>query len=486
MTGDTGPDRPGGSARAGTWRELFAHEHRAPVIVLAGGVGLFATNTYVTTSLLPSAVREIGGERLYAWAMTLFVVAAVISSMLVSRALERWGGRTSYLVGFGVFAAGTAVAAASTTMPIMLVGRGVQGLAAGLLAGLGFAVLRLVLPERLWQRAVALMSAMWGVGNLLGPVIGGFFAQFGIWRGAFVLLAAIALGLAVLTSRALPVRERRPGSDDGVPWAALTLLAVAALLVSIASIASARGTVASLLAAAAVTAGLFVWRERRTEGARVLPAATYRGPSPLRWIYLAIGVMTLASTVETFVPLFGQELGGMAPLTAGFLGAAVSWGWTVASISSSSVVSPRGKRVVRVVGPLCVSAGLVVYGLLQTTDPSPWAIVGWFGALFLSGCGIGMAMAHWLTAGLKVPGTGGVPEDDAEAAQVSAGMNTAQLIATAFGSALAGLLVSLGGPSPVGSARTLGFGYAMIGVVAVLIAVREFAVARRHRALLAG
>ncbi|WP_454162718.1 MFS transporter [Gordonia iterans] len=467
--------------RVGRWRELFDHDHRAPVVVLAGGIGLFATNTYVTVSLLPNAVREIGGERLYAWTMTIFVVAAVVSSMLVSRALGRWGGRAAYLAGFGVFAAGTAVAAAAPSMPVMLVGRGIQGLAAGLLAGLGFAVLRLVLPERLWQRAIALMSAMWGVGNLLGPIIGGAFAQFGIWRGAFVLMSVIAAGLAALTVRALPARTRDPDDGGGVPWLALLLLAAATLLVSVASIASARAAIALLLVAALGLAVLFVVRERTgpRARARVLPLSVYRGPSPLRWIYLAIGVMTLASTIETFVPLFGQELGGMSPLAAGLLGAAISWGWTVASIGSSSIVGERGRRAVRVAGPVCVSAGFVGYGALQLAGPSGPVLFGWFAALFVAGCGIGMAMAHWLTSGLRLSAGG------AGRSQVPAGMNTVQLIATAFGSALAGLLVALGGPDLLGSARVLSFGYALIGVAGVAIALREFTVARRYRARLA-
>lgn len=471
--------QPGEIGRAGTWRRLFHRDHRAPVVVLAGGVGLFATNTYVTTSLLPSAVAEIGGEALYAWTMTVFVVAAVISSMLVSRSLDRLGGRSSYLLGFGVFTLGTVVTAAAPTMPVMLVGRGVQGLAAGLLAGLGFAVLRLVLPESLWQRAVALMSAMWGVGNLLGPVIGGFFAQIGWWRGAFVFLAVASAGLAALTFTALPASTRTrsaDGHDERVPWLALMLLAGAALLVSIASIESSPAIVGALVCAAAAVAALFVIRERTTTGPRVLPEATYRGRSPLRWIYLSIGVLTLASTIETFIPLFGQRLGGMSPLLAGFLGAAISWGWTVGSIASSNVDGDRGKKVVRVAGPVTVSVGFVGYGALQLAAPSGAVQVGWYLALFVSGCGIGMAMAHWLTAGLKVSA------EPREAARVSAGMNTAQLIATAFGSALAGLLVALGGPGLLGSARVLSFGYAVIGVAAVAIAVREFAVARRFRA----
>ena len=471
MPEPNGVRQPG---RVGTWRELFGPEYRAPVVVLAGGIGLFATNTYVTASLLPSAVAEIGGEELYAWTMTVFVVAAVITSMLVARSLAGLGGRTSYLLGFGVFAAGTLVAALAPTMAVMLIGRGVQGLAAGLLAGLAFAVLRLVLPAFLWQRAVALLSAMWGVGNVLGPVIGGFFAQLGLWRGSLFLLAAISLTLGALAARVLPAHTRPPRSDDPLPWRSLALLAVAVLLISVASIESRPPVVAVLIAAAVVTAGAFVLTERAGP-ARVLPAPTYRGASPLRWIYAAILLLTMASTIETFVPLFGQRLGGMSPLAAGFLGAAISWGWTVGSIASSSVVSARAKRGICIAGPLLISTGFLAYGALQVQDPNAVIVAGWFFALFVAGCGIGIAMAHWLTAGLSIS------DEPAEAAQASAGMNTTQLIATAFGSALAGLLVALGGPALLGSARTLSFGYVLVGVVGVAVALREFTVARRYR-----
>ncbi|MFT3714664.1 MAG: MFS transporter [Gordonia sp. (in: high G+C Gram-positive bacteria)] len=470
------PGAPGTGSSAGgalgTWRELFDHTHRAPMIVMAGGVGLFATNTYVTTSLLPSAVREIGGESLYAWTMTVFVVAAVISSMLVSRALARLGGRLAYLTGFGVFALGTFAAATAPNMPVMLVARGVQGAAAGLLAGLGFAVLRLVLPEQLWQRAVALMSAMWGVGNLLGPVIGGFFAQIGQWRGAFVLLGVVALGLAILTLRALPAQARADDPGDGIGWLALALLAATALLVSIASIVSSPFAIGGLVVLAVICGVGFIAQEREAD-ARVLPASTYRGVSPLRWIYASIAVLALAGTIEMFIPLFGQRLGGLSPLVAGFLGAAISWGWTVGSLLSSNLTGERQTRIARVAGPLIVSVGLLGYGLLQWPDPGVALRVGWFATLFVAGLGIGMAMCHWLTAGMKVPAA---PE---EVAKQSAGMNTSQLIATAFGSALAGLLVALGGPGILGSARVLSYGYAVIGLLAVVIALREFTVARR-------
>ncbi|EGD56577.1 MFS transporter [Gordonia neofelifaecis] len=457
-----------------TWRELLGREHRAPMIVMAGGVALFAINVYLTTSLLPSAVADIGGEDLYAWTMTVFLVVSVISSMLVSRWLSRFGARRSYVFAFALFAAGTVVAGASPTMTVMLVGRALQGFGAGLLGGLGFSVIRLVLPPSLWQRSIALMSAMWGVGNFVGPVVGGFFAQIHFWRGAFGLLALFAAGLIALTLRALPARGTSTEPAGPVPWVSLTLLTVAVGAVSVASLVHG-GVTWILMSVAAIGGAAFIVWERRASS-RVLPEMTYRGRSPLRWIYLAIVVLAAVSTIETFLPLFGQRIGGLGPLAAGFLGAAISWGWTVASISASGIDGERGRRAVRLAGPLVLGIGLILYGVLQMRDPSVGVIVAWYGVLFFGGCGIGMAMAHWFTAGLRVT------DDEVQAAQASAGLNTSQLIANASGSALAGLLVSLGGPDIVGSARTLSFGFAALAFCGIAVALREFTVARRWRA----
>ncbi|MCB8799136.1 MFS transporter, partial [Escherichia coli] len=65
--------------------------------------------------------------------------------------------------------------------------------------------------------------------------------------------------------------------------------------------------------------------------------------------------------VEAFVPLFGQELGGLVPLSAGFLGAALSVGWTSSQLLSVSLSSDAGKRRVRLLGPVLLTLGLVGY-----------------------------------------------------------------------------------------------------------------------------
>src|SRR5690606_39461459 len=94
------------TALDGSWRELLGSRYAPVASVLAGGVLLEASNVYLTTSLLPTIVAEIGGAEFYAWTMMTFLLASVVSAMLVSRILTRHGARRAYLLALGLFALG--------------------------------------------------------------------------------------------------------------------------------------------------------------------------------------------------------------------------------------------------------------------------------------------------------------------------------------------------------------------------------------------
>src|SRR5262245_4656231 len=237
--------------------------------VLAGGVGLHATNIFLTTSLLPTAIGDIGGERLYAWSTTIFMIASVISSMVVSRLLAARGPVEAYLVGLVPFVVGTVGCAVSPTMAVMLAGRAVQGAGGGILAGLGYAVVQSALPEHLWAKATALISAMWGIGTLAGPAIGGLLAQLGAWRLAFVVLAVLGGCVDVGVPRVL-ARGEWEARREPIPVMSVVLLTATTVLVSVASLLR---NVALTLVTCGVAVVLLVaflaWERGAT--ARVLP-----------------------------------------------------------------------------------------------------------------------------------------------------------------------------------------------------------------------
>jgi MFS family permease len=450
---------------AGTWRELLSPGHLGTSAVLAGGVGLHAVNVFLTTSLLPSAIGEIGGERLYAWSTTVFMLASVVSAMLVSRVLARRGPAGAYLAGLVPFVAGTLVCALSPSMAVLLVGRAVQGVGGGLLAGLGYAVVQGALPRHLWAKATALISAMWGVGTLAGPAVGGVFAQFGAWRWAFGVLAALGVAVAVVAPAVLPRAERSGGPGDPVPVASLLLLTASTALVSVAALVEPPAVLlAVLLLAAGLVVAFVAWE--RTATARVLPAATYRPGTPLRWVYLTIAILATGTASEAFTPLFGQRLAGLEPFLAAFLGAAVSLGWSVSMVFSANATRPRTLHRLRVAGPLLLALGLAVAGVSQHDGAGALTVALWFTALIAAGVGIGIAFPHLVVAAM------GSSTDPAEASKAAAGANTVELIALSFGSALGGVLLNLGAPDTSRSAQYLLLGFAVLAAAGGLTARR--------------
>ena len=91
----------------GRWREFLERGNFAITAVLTSGVGIYAMNEFITISLLPNVVAEIGGERRYEWVTTLYLVASVIPATSVGATLTRFGPRRAYSIALLVFAAGS-------------------------------------------------------------------------------------------------------------------------------------------------------------------------------------------------------------------------------------------------------------------------------------------------------------------------------------------------------------------------------------------
>lgn len=445
----THPDDTQSYTPTAGWRELLGPKNLGASTVLAGGVALYATNEFLTISLLPSTVAEIGGQRLYAWVTTVYLVASVVAATTVSAVLTKVGPRWAYLGGLGVFGVGSVLCAVAPSMEFLLLGRVVQGAAGGLLAGLGYAVINSALPQSLWTKASALVSAMWGVGTLLGPAAGGLFAQFGSWRWAFGLLAVLTAAMAALVPFALPGRTdgvTRPAADRIPVWS-LMLLGAAALAISVAGIPRHLALTVGLLALGVALVLVFLVVDRRTN-ASVLPPMAFR-PGPLKWIYLTLGVLMAATMADMYVPLFGQRLAHLVPVAAGFLSVSLAVGWTISEIISASLT--RTRLIVTVVAgaPLVMAVGLGVAAVSQFEDASGLLVAVWVVALMITGAGIGAAWPH-LSAWAM-----GSSDDPAEGRIAAAAINTVQLICGSFGAGLAGVVVNLTDRGDATAARWL-------------------------------
>lgn len=439
---------PPASGRPEGWGALLGGRNGPRAVALAGGVALHAINVFIVTTILPSVVADIGGLELYAWNTTLFVVASIVGSALCARLLHAAGPRGAYVSAALLFAAGTGVCAMAPTMPVMLAGRLVQGLGGGFLFGLSYAMIRVVFAEPLWPRAIALVSAMWGVATLVGPAVGGVFAELGAWRAAFWSVVPATGVFGVLAFAILPARGGGEGARRAPPLAQLALLTLSVLAVSVGSLRpdplwNAGGVVAAglLLAALVVIDGRL--------GSRLLPTGSYRPTTRLGLLFAGMCLLSVAVTsTETFVPLFLQVLHGRSPLEAGYLAALMAVGWTGGSIASSGLHGGAERRVL-LLGPVVSLGGMLgLAALVPGAGGGALSLAAICVALTAVGAGVGMGWPHLLTGVFRAAPVG-------ETDLTSAAITTVQLVATALGAALAGMVVNMAGlTEPGGNAGT--------------------------------
>ncbi|MEX0409812.1 MFS transporter [Aquibium sp. LZ166] len=427
------------------WGDLLAGRNAAYSIVLAGGVTLHAVNIFIVTTILPSVVGDIGGLEYYAWATTLFVVASILGAALSSRMLDRAGPGRAYASATALFVAGAMLCAVAPTFPMLLAGRFVQGLGGGVLLAMAYAVIRLVYPETLWSRAIGLISAMWGVSTLIGPAVGGVFAEFDIWRAAFWTLVPLSLIFGTIAIAVLPRGSRGEAEPSPLPLPQLALLTASVVAVSAGSVSANPLWNGAGLLVAGLMAALLV-RVELNASARLLPIGALDSGGRLVALYATIALLVTGMQTDIFVPYFLQVLHGQSPLVAGYLTALMAMGWTLGSILSAGRTGEAGIRALRS-GPLFVLSGLVV---LLCLVPVPSGVglqlLPICAGLLVVGLGIGVAWPHLVTNVFK--------ETAASEQGLAAGsITTVQLYATAFGAAVAGMVANLGGLSDPGGAE---------------------------------
>ena len=475
-TPDHAPD--GASPASGAvpaWRDLFAGRNAVYSLALGGSVALHAVNIYVAVTIMPSAVRDIGGLPYYAWSTTLFVLASIIGAALSARLLNRAGARDAYAIAAGIFAAGTLVCALAPAMPVLLVGRFVQGFGGGFLYALAYGVMRLVFAPRLWSRVIGLISAMWGFATLVGPAVGGIFAQIGSWRAAFWSLIPVAALFGLMAFLVLPGRRRPEGESPAqrpLPLQQLLLLSAAVLLLSLGSIGhdllwnlvSVVGTITALALLLAVEA---------RSAARLLPIGALRLSSPLGAFYATIALLLIGMQPNIYVPYLLQWLHAQPPLIAGYLAALLAIGWTTGSILSATWQAGGARRAI-LTGPMLCLAGLALLAVLMPVNGAgAWAVLlpiclG----LLCVGLGIGFTWPHLVTGILqKAP--------PAEHDLAAAAITTVQLSAAALGAAAAGVVANLagiadpGGVAGAASAAAWLFGLFALAPILCIVAVRR-------------
>ena len=416
------------------WSALLEARWFPALAILVGGVLLHSMNVLMLATVLPSVVADIGGAALLSWTSTAYLASSIVAATCTGFLTSNIGARNAFCIGALAFGTGALACALAPTMAFIVAGRFVQGFGGGLLAAIAYVLVRNTFPAELWPRTFALLSGAWSLSVVVGPLVGGVFAQYDSWRSAFLCVAGLAAILAVGAYRALPAGLAGTGAGRA-PGLRVTLVCAAIAVMSLSAIAPHVVAKAGLVAAAVglLVSTLAIDRRAPT---RLLPSDAFslRSATGLG-LWLVLTVSIAYSPLQVFMPIFLQSLHGLDPLSSGYMVAGGSFGWTVISLMVAGL-SPAATDRLLVAGPVLMAAGLVGLAVLLPLEP---AIVV-FPAIFMLGAGIGSCWAFIAQRAMTGARKG---EEDVAASSVA----TVQQTGFALGAAVAGLVANASGLS---------------------------------------
>ncbi|MDE3091594.1 MAG: MFS transporter, partial [Chloroflexota bacterium] len=209
---------------------MDAQSRNRILLVLFIGVLMGALDIAIVGPALPTIRNSFGvDDRAGAWIFTTYVLFNLIGVPLMAKLSDVFGRRSIYIVDVALFATGSLIVALSPALPVMLVGRAVQGLGAGGVFPVASAVIGDTFPPEKRGSALGLIGAVFGVAFLIGPILAGAVLYFLSWHWLFVINLPIAIIVIAMALRVLP--GARPTQQRAFDWFGMAVLAV--LLASI-------------------------------------------------------------------------------------------------------------------------------------------------------------------------------------------------------------------------------------------------------------
>ncbi len=432
------------------WREILTRQYASKIATMALAIWLHAANSMLTATTMPSAVEEIGGLNLISWTFALYLMGSICAGATVSLWVVKFGLRKTMIRAAIVYAIGCAVCALAPSMPVVLVGRILQGLGGGGLIALVYISQDHFFPNRFVPKIVAGLSMVWMLSSFSGPMIGGAFATWGLWRFAYWAFALQAVLLIVLVRLLLDRDEvgldARP---ERIPIVRLSFLAAAILLVSMAGAHFDPIATPVLIFLGCLALGFFVARDRNANSARMLPRdATNLTHLIGNGILTTLALCLSSMSFLVYGPFILIKLYGFTPLAAGLIVMLESLAWGTAAIVFSGTAANRENRLIRT-GSALVLVGLIGLAIVLPHGPI-WAIVA---TVIIANGGFGMMWGFIIK---RIVGAASSDEKNRTASLVPITQQTG----FALGAALSGVIANslgLGEDSASESIRQIAF-----------------------------
>jgi EmrB/QacA subfamily drug resistance transporter len=346
----------------------------------------------IVSTALPTIVGDLGGISHLSWVVTAYLLSATIAGPMYGKLGDLYGRKLVLQVAIVLFLIGSALCGLSQNMAELIGFRTLQGLGAGGLIVVTFAVIGDVIPPRERGKYQGYFGAVFGFSTVVGPLLGGFFVDNLSWRWIFYVnlpIGAVALAVIAFAFHTNVDRQRHAMDYLGA-------LLLAGTLASVVLFTSLGGTtwawsspqIIGLIVLSIVFLPTFLWVESRADEP-ILPLSLFRNQTFRVTSAVGFIVGFALFGAITYLPLYLQVAKGSSPTKSGLQLTPLMAGVLITSIVSGQVISRVGRyRMFPIVGTALMAVSMF---LLSQIDAGTATWVTALDATVL-GLGLGMVM----------------------------------------------------------------------------------------------
>jgi len=371
-------------------RDVGFRSERGPILIaLMLTTGLVAIESTILATAVPSIVKDIGGFSQFPWLFSIYLLAQAVSVPVYAKLSDVIGRKPILLFGIGVFLIGSILCGFAWSMPALIAFRAIQGLGAGAILPMSVTIAGDIYTVAERAKTQGYLASVWAISSVVGPTLGGVFAEFSTWRWIFFINIPLCVLAAWMLMRTFheTIQHRRHKVD--YLGATLLMFALSALLLAVLeggqAWAWASPQSVGVFGIGAILLVAFVFAERRA-AEPVLPMWIFSRRVVLTSSLIGVGVGAIMLGLTSFVPTYLEGSLGVTPILGGLAVAALTIGWPISASQSGRLYLRIGFRPTVLIGITITVIGTATLALTAATPAVATVAV----CCFIIGLGLGL------------------------------------------------------------------------------------------------
>lgn len=359
------------------------------VISLLIATFLTAIEGTIVSTAMPKIVEDLGGSHLYTWVISIYLLATVISTPIFGKLADLYGRKKMFTIGVIIFLIGSMLSGFSQTMQQLVIFRLIQGIGAGALTTIPFTIIGDVFSFEHRAKIQGLISSVWGIAGIIGPLAGGFIVDQITWHWIFFL--NLPFGIISFMLLSVSLHEHVEKKKQIIDYAGIFTFTVSmsSFLYALTLLKQEKhvtSVILTLFIIALVSICLFIYIEAKGKEP-MLPLSLFRIKSIMvaNVVGFLLGFILVAVTF--YIPLWVQGVNNLNATLSGVMLMPMSLTWPIGAFLTGKLLAKTSIGRLAVIGIAINAAGCIGLVFFQANTTMAAMMV----ATAILGFGFGLA-----------------------------------------------------------------------------------------------